>query len=677
MSTKIQFSPPEWCSTPIYPYFIEILKDGQIIDKIAIEKPCVVLGRQPDAVDILLEHPSISRKHAVLCFKRDGMLMLMDLESAQGSYINKKKCEKDIYYQVFVGDLLRFAGSTRQYIVCGPDEHMPQEYDSHNLQKKREELSSISATQKAKRELEAQKFAKLQEVTWGFGEDAEEDDENERKDDLNEKESKLPAYLRNDPNFNRKYSEKYVSDIKDDEINDKDKDVIEKIRKKERKIENMQEETSRIYAKETSQADGLTEGQLAAVAKNDKSIESLKNEIEQLTALIRSKNQTRDGNNSNKKRSIDIVNENDDDVLDMTQQTADVNTNWRMKKKLSKISASSTLTSIHNKSNPVNGTILNHNNHKNPHKSLSYNDIKSEYDMIQTKIEEIKKNIFDSNDEIIRLKSASIMSNQSDSKNNNNNKIENINEMDEVQEIISIDRIKELSIKIKHFQSILIENETNFSALEKLLRIATPAIKSLVNETKDKIFSINVNNNNNNVNNSNVNKSNIINIIDNNNNNNNNNILDNGIANNELLINSHIKLEQNNVLEEEMDNYINHNNDENSKDSQVKFENSVEIDYNMAIGKNIEKVEVNDSNNNNENNFKKKSILPSKPTEHKLNYKIKVVDETNSLKQTDKIMKNDQKLFTGKYLEGGELNWMPPKAQSGDGKTSLNDKFGY
>ena len=45
---------------------------------------------------------------------------------------------------------------------------------------------------------------------------------------------------------------------------------MEKLRKKERKIENMQEETRRIYAKELSQPDGLTEGQLAAVAKNDR-----------------------------------------------------------------------------------------------------------------------------------------------------------------------------------------------------------------------------------------------------------------------------------------------------------------------------------------------------------------------------------------------------------------------
>ena len=59
-----------------------------------------------------------------------------------------------------------------------------------------------------------------------------------------------------------------------------------------------------------------------------------------------------------------------------------------------------------------------------------------------------------------------------------------------------------------------------------------------------------------------------------------------------------------------------------------------------------------------------------------------VVEETDSEKaQTvpppapkDKTSKE---VDYGSVLEGGDVAWEPPKNQTGDGRTSLNDKFGY
>ena len=69
-----------------------------------------------------------------------------------------------------------------------------------------------------------------------------------------------------------------------------DKKILENIKKKERKIQNMQEETRRIYLKENSQDGGLTDGQVVAVERNDKAVEQLMAEIDTLVSTLQSKN---------------------------------------------------------------------------------------------------------------------------------------------------------------------------------------------------------------------------------------------------------------------------------------------------------------------------------------------------------------------------------------------------
>ena len=49
-----------------------------------------MVGKLPDLCDIVLEHPSISRKHAVFQFHKNGKLFLYDLESTHGIKVNKK-----------------------------------------------------------------------------------------------------------------------------------------------------------------------------------------------------------------------------------------------------------------------------------------------------------------------------------------------------------------------------------------------------------------------------------------------------------------------------------------------------------------------------------------------------------------------------------------------------------
>lgn len=272
------YEPPTWSAPPSAEFQLEVLKDGSIVDTIDLkDKEFFTLGRQHGLVDITMDHPSISRVHAVLNFRDDGALMLRDMGSAQGTQLNKTPCENGTYYRVYVGDMIKFGASTRKYIIVGPEEYRKEEYNSANMENYREKLAVRSAEIKEKLEKEAEKDA----FSWGMREDAE------ATEDVDDKpEEELPEYLkklRNDEHFERKFGEKFSADIKESEAkNSKDVEILDKIRKKERKIQNMQEENRRIYLKENTQEAGLTEGQMAAVNRNDKSITLLQEEIEQV-----------------------------------------------------------------------------------------------------------------------------------------------------------------------------------------------------------------------------------------------------------------------------------------------------------------------------------------------------------------------------------------------------------
>ena len=67
MYDETGYHPPDWSAVPKEAFNLEVLKDGLIIDTIYLaDKVYYTLGRQHDIVDIPMDHPSISRVHAVL-----------------------------------------------------------------------------------------------------------------------------------------------------------------------------------------------------------------------------------------------------------------------------------------------------------------------------------------------------------------------------------------------------------------------------------------------------------------------------------------------------------------------------------------------------------------------------------------------------------------------------------
>jgi hypothetical protein len=120
---EIPYKEPSWSGTADEPYNLELLKSGCIIStKYLTKKPYYLFGRLPNC-DIVMEHPSISRYHAVIQYKASESanskrgFYLYDLGSTHGTIVNKIQIEPRRYYRLRVGYVMKFGGSSRLYIL--------------------------------------------------------------------------------------------------------------------------------------------------------------------------------------------------------------------------------------------------------------------------------------------------------------------------------------------------------------------------------------------------------------------------------------------------------------------------------------------------------------------------------------------------------------------------------
>lgn len=92
-------------------------KGGECIEQISVgPKSCYVLGRSEELSDIWLQHPSISRQHAAIVHDKNEQICLVDLDSAQGTFVNGKEIEPNAPQALKVGDRIQFGASTRTYV---------------------------------------------------------------------------------------------------------------------------------------------------------------------------------------------------------------------------------------------------------------------------------------------------------------------------------------------------------------------------------------------------------------------------------------------------------------------------------------------------------------------------------------------------------------------------------
>lgn len=112
---------PSWSGAPApetIAAVFRVVKNGSEIDKIKLGKANLVFGRKPDMCDIVLDHPTISRRHAAILHKGEtGEMYMMDLGSAQGTSVNQKPVKANEVILLAQGDKVQFGQSTRTFTL--------------------------------------------------------------------------------------------------------------------------------------------------------------------------------------------------------------------------------------------------------------------------------------------------------------------------------------------------------------------------------------------------------------------------------------------------------------------------------------------------------------------------------------------------------------------------------
>ncbi|XP_039423857.1 kanadaptin isoform X2 [Corvus cornix cornix] len=173
-----RYEEPPWGSRPPAGsgYGLEVLKGGVVLGSVRLEDSSwFLVGRLPGCA-LSLEHPSVSRHHAVLQYRGAGCspddpsgadaagFYVYDLGSTHGTFLNKARVPPRTYCRVRVGHGLRFGGSPRLFLLQGPKEDQESE-------------SELTVTEL--KALRKQQQAKLEKTM--LGEDSDEEDEKEER----------------------------------------------------------------------------------------------------------------------------------------------------------------------------------------------------------------------------------------------------------------------------------------------------------------------------------------------------------------------------------------------------------------------------------------------------------------------------------------------------------------
>lgn len=110
-----------------------IFKSDDLVDTVPLHtRSCWLIGREAAVTDLLVEHPSTSKQHAVIQFRHSVKVnefgdrtnvvrpYLLDLESANGTELNGERLEGSRYFEVRDKDMMKIGLSEREYVFMLP-----------------------------------------------------------------------------------------------------------------------------------------------------------------------------------------------------------------------------------------------------------------------------------------------------------------------------------------------------------------------------------------------------------------------------------------------------------------------------------------------------------------------------------------------------------------------------
>ncbi|RZF45178.1 hypothetical protein LSTR_LSTR009949 [Laodelphax striatellus] len=126
----IKYSEPPEARKPKRRWRLYPFKGDESLKTLYIHRQSAFLiGRDRKVADIAVDHPSCSKQHAALqyrlvTYKRaDGLPAkricpyIIDLESANGTFVNNKKIETKKYVELLERDVIKFGFSSREYVL--------------------------------------------------------------------------------------------------------------------------------------------------------------------------------------------------------------------------------------------------------------------------------------------------------------------------------------------------------------------------------------------------------------------------------------------------------------------------------------------------------------------------------------------------------------------------------
>ncbi|KAL8584352.1 hypothetical protein ACOMHN_031972 [Nucella lapillus] len=126
----VKYNEPAEARKPKRRWRLYGFKGDEALPMLPIHRQSAYLfGRDRRVADIPVDHPSCSKQHAVLQYRLseygrpDGSVgrrvrpYIIDLASANGTFINNKPIDGQRYVELFERDLIKFGFSTREYVL--------------------------------------------------------------------------------------------------------------------------------------------------------------------------------------------------------------------------------------------------------------------------------------------------------------------------------------------------------------------------------------------------------------------------------------------------------------------------------------------------------------------------------------------------------------------------------